>query len=196
MITLTPAELMLGVPSLVFLGGAITFVAVRGMLVDAIEGNQVLAGYDMRSARWLWLRGYRKSPQPGPLELPQMLAIEAEAYEPEAPDDDTERPYLWALAATAVVLAPYAFARHQVGALRAYLRERFGRDDEPQLDLLERFSIAAGPSGRTDEQIAAEVEALTNPRPYVGRHWAADMRHTGAFPVLNIPAQRDGEVSA
>jgi hypothetical protein len=125
-----------------------------------------------------------------------MLAIEAEAYDPEAPDDDTERPYLWALAATAIVLAPFAFARRHFGALRAYLRERFGRDDEPPADLFERLYIDDSPSGRTDEQIAAEVEALTNPRPYVGRHWATDARHTDAFPVLNIPAQRGGEVSA
>lgn len=37
--------------------------------------------------------------------------------------------------------------------------------------------------------------APVNP-PYVGRHWVPDVQHTGQFPVINIPAQRDGEVQA
>lgn len=76
----------------------------------------------------------------------------------DAPHDDTERPYLWALVAAAIVLAPYAFARKQLGALVTYVRKRLKPNNEP----------------------------------YRGRHWVSDVQHTGQFPVINIPAQREG----
>lgn len=43
-----------------------------------------------------------------------------------------------------------------------------------------------------EAEIAAEIAELTgeNPRPYVGRHWGADVQHTNAWPL--VPAQRDG----
>lgn len=102
-ITLSLPVVMVGVPTLVAVTGAVTFWALRSYLLDAVDGHRQLAALDDVSARWLWLHGYRSSPHAGPDVTGEVLAVEdaplAIADQPhhddeDAPADDTDRPGL------------------------------------------------------------------------------------------------------
>jgi hypothetical protein len=164
--------------------GAAVLVAVRGLLTTAIEGARLNADNDERSARWLWLNGYRKTPHAGP-DLtepePKMLAL---SDRPAADDDERDGHigYLLALAVAYVVLAPVAFVRGQAGALWSYVRERLQSDDARAAEWSQPAEVEYAGRRRCDEQSVNDT--------YRGRRVHPDFV-TGVHPIV-IPAQREG----
>lgn len=69
---------MSAVPALLVTGGLIVGWFLRGDLATNIEVARLNADNDARTARWLWLRGYRLTPHAGPDVTDDMPAIEAE----------------------------------------------------------------------------------------------------------------------
>lgn len=215
-LTISAPLAMAAVPGLIAIGGVVVGIALNGWLSTGIEVARLNASNDDRTARWLWLRGYRKTPHAGPditPELPaddavtgEVLAIDGVDTETDAPHDDTDRPRWWASVVAFVVLAPIAFARRQLPALAAWWRRR--RD--------ERYLIGSGEQA-TDVDPFAELLAHATSQPptnptykshrcphdtvadrdpgYQSRHTAAGYE-TGIFPVINVPTQRSGDADA
>lgn len=48
---------------------------------------------------------------------------------------------------------------------------------------------------RSRIRVLCRVRRVVN-EPYRGRHWVADVQHTGAWPVVNVPSQRTGDADA
>lgn len=221
-VTLSMPTLMLAIPGLVMFSGAVTFVALRSYLNDAVDGHRVLANVDERSARWLFLRGYRKTPHAGPdvtpepdVAQPQMLAL---SDRPAADDDERDGHigYLLALAVAYVVLAPVAFVRGQAGALGAWLRDRViawkarraerhqigsgeqATSDDPFAELLAHAE--RDPAEGIRQVLAASGIELDEdePEPVRIAHRYRDPGMTGQFPLVKVvgdkPAGRHREM--
>lgn len=208
-LTVSAGTLMLAVPGLIALGGAVVGVALRGDLATRIEVARLNAAYDGRTARWLFLRGYRKTPNAGPdvTAEPEVLALSDRSHADEQADHtDTDRPHWWATVVAFVVLAPVAFARRQLPVLVEYLRDRFKNDEERDAefrqsieDRFERFRIDDSPRGRSDADDpdisgqwamdAAIVDAPDTAEPVqivrVNRRYR-DPGMTGQFPYVKV----------
>lgn len=78
--TISASQLMLAVPGLIALGGVVVGVALHGHLTTGIEVARLNADNDARTARWLWQRGYRKTPHAGPDVTDDLPAIETERH--------------------------------------------------------------------------------------------------------------------
>lgn len=193
-VTLSMPTLMLAIPGLVAFSGAVTFVALRSYLNDAVDGHRVLANVDERSARWLFLRGYRKTPHAGPdvtpepdVAQPQMLAL---SDRPAADDDERDGHigYLLALAVAYVVLAPVAFVRGQAGALGAWLRGRVGARRARRN---ERHQIGSGEQA-TSEDPFAELLAHAEAKPLDLADEAELKVEMAVWVAANPPTPRHG----
>lgn len=184
-ITLSMETLLLGVPSLVAFSGAVTFVALRGYLTDAVEGHRLLAAADERSARWLFLRGYRRTPHAGPdvTPEPEPLAIAATAFDPDADEVGDEqpgatlmRPVLavarWVGYALALVDTVVEWVRQWAIGVKHDLRERFKSnaqreaEDRVEAEFWNRVNqpaLTAEPvEAEADEDRWAEDSAITD----------------------------------
>lgn len=220
-VTLSMSTLLIGVPSLVAFSGAVTFVALRGYLNDAVEGHRLLATVDEQSSRWLFLKGYRKTPHAGPdlTDDPQLLALSDRPHADEQADHtDTDRRGMWR-----VLLGLASDLVDRVhdwlpGLLQQW-RERNdvgsgeqATTEDPFAELLAHVEakplvLDIADEAELDAQRAEWVEVN---EPYTGRrlldvHADRDLnylsRHvkpgfeTGIFPAINakVPAQRTGD---
>lgn len=204
-ITLSAPVAMATVPALLALGGAIVAVAIRGKLTTVFEGVALIADHDDRAARWLHERGYRSTPE-HPDVTGELLAVEP-APEPlaigdvphhddeDAPSDDTERPYLWLLIAAGLAAGARAWLADRcravargVGYVAEFVAYLFKSEAKREAEFAETFEEAT----RLELEAWQAANPPTNPQPYRGKHWVSDVQHTGAWPVVNVPAQRDG----
>lgn len=92
--------------------------------------NAFMRDEDEQDARFLAEHRQRFALPAAPDVTGEVVAVEHHDVDEDAPSDDTERPYLWVLVIVAVVVGWGAVLRGQVGALVAYLRERFKSDEE------------------------------------------------------------------
>jgi hypothetical protein len=190
--TISASQLMLAVPGLIALGGVVVGVALHGHLTTGIEVARLNADNDARTARWLWLRGYRSTPHAGPDVTDDVPAIEAAdddaitgelvavmPYEvpasddPDAPAEDTDRPGLW-LVLAAIPAALWQRVRDWFRSLGAARRER--------------HLIGSGEQA-TDRDPFAELLAHVEQQPVtiVHRdHRYRDPGMTGAFPLVKV----------
>lgn len=191
-ITLSANTLMLAPPALLLAGGLIVAVALRGFLTTGIEVARLNAANDAKTARWLFLRGYRKTPHAGPdlTDEPEVLALSDRSHADEQADHtDTDRPHWWVTVVAFVVLAPVAFARRQLPVLVAWVRERLKSDEQLAAEFMTPAEVEYAGRRRSDEASVNDA--------YRSRHTHPDFQ-TGVFPQINaaIPAQRTGEVEA
>lgn len=131
------------------------------------------------------------------------------------PADDTDRPGLW-LVLLAIPVALWDRAREWWRSLWAARRERHmvgsgeqATDGDPFAELLAhvegdrtseaeelalldeqwRTAVAAARAESVPRHASAEV---AQDKGYRGSRWAQDVQHTGTFPIVVIPEQRDG----
>lgn len=207
-------------PTLLVVGGLLAGAVImlffdRQTLADVIAGHRLLASADKRSARWLFLKGYRKTPHAGPdlTDEPEVLALSDRSHADEQADHaDTDRRGMWrVLLGLASDLVDRAH-----DWLPGLLRQRAERDkfgsgeqatsEDPFAELLAHVEakplvLDIADEAELDEQ-RAEWVALNPPTlgPDGQRHWndvtamhevVVQGRHR-KMPI-NVPAQRTGD---
>jgi hypothetical protein len=182
-ITISAGALMLAPPALMLVGGLIVGVAMHWYLQTGIEVARLNATNDDASARWLWQRGYRKTPHAGPdvTECKPLALSDRSHADEQADHTDTDRPRWWATVAAFVVLAPAAFLAGQFKALAAWWRRR--RD--------ERYLIGSGEQATDVDPFAellAHVEAVEPEPVSIVRvnHRYRRPGDTGLFPLVKV----------